>query len=344
MFDGGGARRQEKRGMQTPTLRTLLTSLQERRKLLIRETNLVETPSNHNDDANLLVVSSTGECLALRAQSTSELVVEDSSETAEVNVGDILKYMKRKSITEEELNLASEVLGFACGETTRREATLELRFQDAGCTLSAIELLDFATGDTAHIVWNSTLLLLNYLMTNKRVCDEYVRNRAIVEIGAGNGVLGIACVVSPLIGAKHAICTDYNEFCLRVIERNAVSMRCDGSGRTAADSVKSIPFDWTTKECDDRAKLFNVEEDATLIGSAVVYEPFHAIHVAETVDEFLRHGGESRKALICIHEEHYGFNEFVENVIKMGMVIEVLRISRKKNSSSRVVLLSLRRR
>ena len=68
----------------------------------------------------------------------------------------------------------------------------------------------------AGTVWDGALCQIAYLNKNLKVADEYIKDKNVLELGSGTGILGIA---ASLFNPKIIYLTDLAEY-LKIIETN----------------------------------------------------------------------------------------------------------------------------
>ncbi|XP_039274165.2 protein N-lysine methyltransferase METTL21D-like [Styela clava] len=83
--------------------------------------------------------------------------------------------------------------------------------------LSRLAIHQEKVGDVGCVVWDAALVLAYYLQTQK-ARDHFVRNKNVIELGAGTGIVGL---VAAACGAKLVILTDLPEL-LPLLQKNVV--------------------------------------------------------------------------------------------------------------------------
>ena len=191
----------------------------------------------------------------------------------------------------------------ACSGTAASGAgdlTLEFGGGDGnGVTLQPLRLVTppFVECDVGHKLWPACMVLCRALCNS----PELVRQRAVVELGAGIGTAGI---VAAVLGAKQVLLTDYSRPLLRVAALNAGKNGVAGS--TRADILDWNALQGEAGEGEGQAPAADV-----VLGADVCYEPAHASLIPQVLAQLLAPGGRALLALQC---EHEGFELLLRNV------------------------------
>ena len=204
------------------------------------------------------------------------------------------------------------------------------------------ELWDAATLFCAHLCVSSNL----QADSTAPLCD--VRNKRVLEIGAGCGILGMCAAT---LGAKDVLCTDYIKPVLENLAFNLQHNQCsifggnNPKGIEESSCLTSAPLDWrqfaledvqatewanrqwNTDVCDHSNGKASQFEPDVVVGSALVYSAEGALFCADTIYHFIFNKG-SREAWVLQMPERPGFHLFLRRLEDLGMTYKCYDISK----------------
>ncbi|XP_065838202.1 protein N-lysine methyltransferase METTL21D-like [Oscarella lobularis] len=125
----------------------------------------------------------------------------------------------------------------------------------------SLSLHQIGIGDTGCVVWDAALVLSGYVHELDRREAKYWRNKTVLELGAGTGVVGL---VAACLGA-HSTLTDLPK-CLPLIEQNIEANKAlfDETGSAKADILI-----WGRGNASSQAEI---EIDVVLMSDLIYYE------------------------------------------------------------------------
>ena len=137
---------------------------------------------------------------------------------------------------------------------------------------------DAACGQhTGGIVWETSVLLLNYLLWKNKKEASFLRDKRIVEVGAGCGLLGIGLAAS--CDPRRVILTETSQV-LTNLEAN-VKMNKAILGK---DIARACALDWTCFMQDARAAEISEGFGQLVVGTDVLFSPALVEPLLETLD------------------------------------------------------------
>lgn len=123
-------------------------------------------------------------------------------------------------------------------------------------------------------IWKSAVVLSSFIKNNKEYSDLF-RNKVVLELGAGTGVVGI---VASLLNIKKVIISDRDQGTLEVIMKN-IQLNKE---KIPLRLIEVVPLEWGNKE-----HFLSITEKVDLIiGSDLLYSLFMVESLITTVEYF----------------------------------------------------------
>jgi predicted nicotinamide N-methyase len=167
------------------------------------------------------------------------------------------------------------------------------------------------------VMWPSAVVLSRWLVTN----PSFVRNKKILEIGAGCGLVGLvaAGIVKESAANESVIMTDFNDVVLHNLDRNIQLNNVQTCAWT-----RNLDFFMQTGESNAGSWIDgstgNVEEPVDVILAAdIICKPDDATAAANTIFDVLRPGGEA--IVVCADARHrFGVDRLILECDRVGLI------------------------
>lgn len=142
---------------------------------------------------------------------------------------------------------------------------------------------DSACGQhTGGIVWETSVLLLNYLLSKKTEDHSFLNEKRILEVGAGCGLLGLGLAVAS--EAKEVVVTEARPV-LTNLEANLKRNR-----NLIESPARACALDWTRVREDATAAKISAGWADVVLGTDVIFSPALVEPLLQTLDHVLARG------------------------------------------------------
>lgn len=152
--------------------------------------------------------------------------------------------------------------------------------------------------DVALRIWEAGAYLAEYLIAN---CN-LVRDRSVLELGAGTGVTGL--LLAGLAGAKEVLCSDFTDMCLQNMDHNiSINNEWLLDQGQRPEAVSSGYLEWgefAERETFEEGSFYaRAERCDTLIAADVIYDPTAIPSLVAAIQRFNRgRSGDKPKTII----------------------------------------------
>jgi predicted nicotinamide N-methyase len=181
--------------------------------------------------------------------------------------------------------------------------------------------------DVGFLMWPSAIVLSRYILSNTHL----IKNKTILEIGAGCGLVGIvaASIVKDCVEPSRVVITDVNNTVLNNIERN---ISLNNVGEVA--SVAKLDFyrqtgdnhegQWVSGEYNGKCEMIR-SPVVVILAADIICQPEDAIAAAKTIYDALIPGGVAY--VVCANEKHrFGVSKFEGACNDLNLCVTVTNV------------------